>query len=55
MKVFVTFKRERRAGDRESMQHYNILFARIFRMLKMSQHNRKHFDAMGKHTIKVLT
>ena len=53
IKVGITFKKERKAGDRESLQHYNILFGRIFKMLKMSQHNRKHFDAMGRHTIKV--
>jgi len=52
VKVTINFKRERRAGDRDIVQFLNILFNRIFRVLKFSQHNRNFYDADGKHEIR---
>ncbi len=50
--VIVTFKREKKAGDHDVVQFFNILFNRIFRLLKFSQHNRNFYDPAGAHSIK---
>ena len=43
--VKINFKSKREMGaDRDVIQHYNILFNRIMRVLKFSQHNRNFFD-----------
>jgi len=43
--VKINFKSKREMGaDRDVIQHYNILFNRILRVLKFSQHNRNFFD-----------
>ena len=39
-------------GDRQVVQLYNVLFGRIFRTLKFSQHNRKYFDSQGAYNIR---
>lgn len=45
------FKRKCKAGEPKVVQLYNILFGRIFRVLKFSQHKRKYFDSHGAHLI----
>ena len=49
----LTFKHEKRTGDEAVRQLYNILFKRIFKTLKLSEHNRKSFDPSGAHKIPV--
>jgi len=46
------FKRKCNPGDRQVIQLYNILFGRIFRVLKFSQHKRKYFDSQGAYNIR---
>jgi len=52
IKLTISLKRICTAGDRDVVQFYNILFNRIFRMLKFSQHNRNFYDPAGAHSIK---
>ena len=52
VKVTLKFKSARKSGDRDVVQHFNILFNKIFRILKFSQHNRNFYDAAGAHAIK---
>jgi len=53
-KVNVTFNylRQGRIGDRDVIQLYNILFGRIMKTLKFTQHNRKYYNAAAAHHIK---
>jgi len=53
-KVDVTFNylRQGRIGDRDVIQLYNILFGRIMKTLKFTQHNRKYYNAAAAHHIK---
>ena len=51
--VKINFKSKREMGaDRDVIQHYNILFNRIMRVLKFSQHNRNFFDPKAAINIK---
>jgi len=50
--LIFSFKRKCNAGDRQVVQLYNVLFGRIFRTLKFSQHNRKYFDSQGAYNIR---
>ncbi len=51
VKLIITYKREKKTGDRDVVQFFNILFNRIFRLLKFSQHNRNFYDPAGAHSI----
>jgi hypothetical protein len=51
--VTIALKRELRPGHPELSQHYNILFNRINRSLKLAEHNRKFFDSTLAHKIPV--
>jgi len=51
--VKINFKSKREMGaDRDVIQHYNILFNRIMRVLKFSQHKRNFFDPKATINIK---
>ena len=51
--VKINFKSKREMGpDRDVIQHYNILFNRILRVLKFCQHNRNFFDPKATINIK---
>jgi len=50
--VTFNFKTERKPGDRDVIQLYNILFGRIMRTLRFTQHNRKYYNAAAAHQIK---
>lgn len=50
--VSLHFKAKRKGSDLGVIQHYNILFNRVFRALKFSMHNRNFYDPMGAHHIK---
>jgi hypothetical protein len=52
VQVTLAFKKERKSGDRDVVQHYNILFNRIMRVLKFTMHNRNFYDAKGAHHIR---
>lgn len=47
-----SFKRQCKAGDPNVVQLYNVLFGRIFRTLKFSQHKRKYYDSQGAYAIR---
>ena len=51
VKVTINFKSERRDGP-EVVRHYNILFNRVLRALKLTQHNRNYYDPKGAHHIR---
>jgi len=51
--IKINFKSKREMGaDRDVVQHYNILFNRIMRALKLSQHNRNFFDPKAANHIR---
>jgi len=52
VQVSLHFKRECKPNDRNVIQLYNILFGRIFKTLKFTQHNRKYYNAAGANHIK---
>lgn len=52
VKVTFAFKKERKGGERDVIQHYNILFNRVLRALKFVMHNRNFYDPKGAHHIK---
>jgi len=52
VKVSLHFKRQCQPNDRNVIQLYNILFGRIMRTLKFTQHNRKYYDASSANHIK---
>jgi aubergine-like protein len=50
-KVSLHFKRRCGPNDRETLQLYNILFNKIMRILKFTQHNRSFFNATDAYHI----
>jgi len=52
VEVSLHFKRQCLANDRNVIQLYNILFGRIMKTLKFTQHNRKYYDASAANHIK---
>jgi len=48
----IRFKKKCANDSREVIQHYNILFNRIFRILKFSQHRRNFYDGAAAHHIR---
>jgi len=52
VQVTLHFKRKCLQNDRNVIQLYNILFGRIMKTLKFTQHNRKYYNAAAANHIK---
>ena len=53
IKATVVFKGERHPGEQVVIQHFNMLFGRVMKILKFSIYNRKHYDPTAGHKIPV--
>jgi len=53
VRVSILPKRRLAMGDQTLSQHYNILFNKINRTLKMAEHQRKYYDSAQAHKIPV--
>jgi len=52
IKIIVTYKKKLDLVDREMIQQFNIIFKRIFNVLKFKMHNRNFYDPVSATAIK---
>ena len=52
MKIVVNFKKKLELCSREMIQQFNIIFKRIFNVLKFKMHNRNFYDPESAEAIK---
>jgi len=52
VKVVINFKKKLEPGDRDMIQQFNIIFKRIFVMLKFKMHNRNFYDPESAQAIR---
>ena len=52
VKISIHYKRKLDLCDRNMIQQFNILFKRIFNVLKFKMHNRNFYDPQSAHAIK---
>ena len=52
MKIMVNFKKKLDLCSREMIQQFNIIFKRIFNVLKFKMHNRNFYDPVSAEAIK---
>ena len=52
VKVTLNFKKKLDFSDRQMIQQFNIIFKRIFNVLKFKMHNRNYYDPVSAHAIR---
>ena len=52
LKIVVNFKKKLELCSREMIQQFNIIFKRIFNVLKFKMHNRNFYDPESAEAIK---
>ena len=52
VKITINYKKKLQSGDRDMIQQFNIIFKRIFNVLKFKMHNRNFYDPKSATSIK---
>ena len=52
VKIHLNFKKKLELWDRDMIQQFNIIFNRIFGVLKFKMHNRNYYDPVAAHSIR---